>query len=224
MQFSSTLDGDGPLRAEEVVEGGLDEEVPAGGGKAVIVGNAGKYCVEEPQSRNLLSKLLIELPGNVNIKYLGAAGQKAPQPGSAPEAEFSTHRQQTPDILNWAQIKHPITAIQPNGKLDTGFECRLRREDEKTVYAGVYRRFVRVPGTRWYEQLMHIDVNREKWGEAQTTVQLTDLKPGRYELTQIHRQQQSLGIITVEPEGVLQWQTDKAVTGQLQIFKVRKID
>ncbi|MAX24636.1 MAG: hypothetical protein CMJ19_09045 [Phycisphaeraceae bacterium] len=194
------------------------------GGKAVIVGNAGKYCVEEPQSRNLLSKLLIELPGNVNIKYLGAAGQKAPQPGSAPEAEFSTHRQQTPDILNWAQIKHPITAIQPNGKLDTGFECRLRREDEKTVYAGVYRRFVRVPGTRWYEQLMHIDVNREKWGEAQTTVQLTDLKPGRYELTQIHRQQQSLGIITVEPEGVLQWQTDKAVTGQLQIFKVRKID
>ena len=85
-------------------------------------------------------------------------------------------------------------------------------------------RFVRVPGTRWYEQLMHIDVNREKWGEAQTTVQLTDLKPGRYELTQIHRQQQSLGIITVEPEGVLQWQTDKAVTGQLQIFKVRKID
>ncbi|MFG0248054.1 MAG: hypothetical protein ACF8OB_04135, partial [Phycisphaeraceae bacterium JB051] len=63
-----------------------------------------------------------------------------------------------------------------------------------------------------------------KWGEAQTNVQLTNLAPGRYELTQIHRQEQSLGMITVEADGVLQWQSNKAVTGQLQIYKVRKID
>ncbi|HCD33971.1 MAG TPA: hypothetical protein DER01_16290 [Phycisphaerales bacterium] len=90
------------------------------------------------------------------------------------------------------------------------------------MYAGVYRRYVRLPKSRWYEQILHIDANRQRWGEKHTTVQLSDLPAGQYELSQIHRNNQSLGIHTVGQDGILRWQTNTSVTGQLQIYKVTK--
>ncbi|HAI13072.1 MAG TPA: hypothetical protein DCM28_15300 [Phycisphaerales bacterium] len=192
------------------------------GGRIVIVGNAGRYCVQEPGSRDLLIKMLHNLPGQTNIKYLPQASMQAPSPGCAPEAEFSTDRKQTLSILDWANIKRPLLAVDGQGNLDTGFECMLRRENEDTVYAGVYRRYVRLPKSRWYEQIMHIDANRQRWGEKHTTVQLSDLPAGQYELSQIHRNNQSLGIHTVGQDGILRWQTNTSVTGQLQIYKVTK--
>lgn len=187
-------------------------------GKIVLVGGAGRYCVENPLTRDLLISAIGKLP---NVRWMPKLSSPPPSPGQAPQALFSANRNTMLDLLQWAKVKQPIHAVNQDGQMDTAFECMLRRVDDKTIYASVHRRFVQPDGKgRWYDQIMHVEKNRKRWGKKTTQIKLTELIPGPYTITKIHRDSKPLGIFTVNANGILNWSTDQAITGQLQIYQV----
>ena len=182
------------------------------GGKVVLVDGAGTYSVEQPTERDLLSDALTGLS---NVRTMQRPTSAPPAPGASPGAPASPDPQDIADILTWSGFERSVWT-EISGVLDQRFECLYRQIDTQSFYVGVFRRFV-----DYYTSIEWIDQNLALWGEAETTVVVPNLSAGSYTVEKIHRDSKS--VAHTLQNGVLQFDTDLAVTGELQIFKVTKL-
>jgi len=192
------------------------------GGKIAVVGNAGKYCPETPAATNSLSSALSLFSTNV-VRFLGALNTTPPGPGMAPEAARSADPAAMEALLSWAGVSRDISVVTANG-LDKRFECLIRRIDEDSFYVSVFRRAPddkSGPYNSWYNALMLADVSLIKWGQEVADIVVSAMPPGDYMLEKVHRESKNLGTFSVT-NGVLEFQADAAVLGELQLYKVSR--
>ena len=181
-----------------------------GGGKVVVIGQAGRFCAEAPGERDLLERSLKDMP---SVRYIREPYLPAPPPGMSPETPLQPSPEEIESVLAWAGVVRPVM-LKKEGNLDTGFECLIRKIDDRSFYVGVQRRFV-----EHYSSIMVESQNLEKWGRTATTVCLPSVPAKFCRVEKIHRTPHPVSPSTGS-DGSLEFKTDEALTGELQIYKV----
>jgi len=180
------------------------------GGKVVLVGDAGRFCHERPAERNLLRK---QLDGIANVKFIAAPAKEPPPPGPAFRASPAFDDADLETILAWAGVSRPVRAET------SGFECvRKRSATDPRVYVAVFRRY---PGE--YENIWYDAEVEKRWGRQPARVLLSGMSDGNWRVEKLHRTSRSLGVVRAE-NGRLSFNTEPALVGELQLFRLTKAD
>ncbi|MBK1859242.1 hypothetical protein [Cerasicoccus arenae] len=182
------------------------------GGKLVLVGNAGEYCVEAPQARAPLRKLLHGLP---NVRHINEPDATPPPPGMAHMAPYMADSAKMEKLLAWSGVERSVMLLK-DGQLDGGFVGMIRRINEESFYVAVQRRFAKK-----YTSIMNVEENLKTWGRASTTVSLTGLEDRDYTVQKVHRDVRPVEAVS-QANGQLEFDAAPALTGELQIFKVSR--
>jgi hypothetical protein len=177
------------------------------GGKLLIVGeDTGTYSLAKPQER---SRLFSQIGKLENVRTIAHLSASPPAPGAAEKAPKAFSEAELKEIMDWAGISREI--YTENG----GFEVLLRKKSDTEFYASVFRRF---PGR--YHNIWYDEDTKKKWGLDRAKVVIL-LPSGTWDIEKIHRRTKQLGSIKTS-EGMLRFQTDQAVVGEMQIFRLIK--
>jgi len=178
------------------------------GGKVALVGDAGRFCAEQPAARDLLRKAL---EGKPNVTAIAAASKEPPAPGAAFRSDKAFDDADLDRVLTWAGVSRTVTAASP------AFECvRKQSSDGHRFYVAVYRRWPGVYDNIWYDA----EVER-RWGREATEVIISGLRGGRWCVEQFHRATKAVGEFEAK-EGVVRFKTDAATVGELQLFRLTR--
>ena len=186
-----------------------------GGGRLVLVGDAGRYCPERPAERDLLAG---PLAGMENVRTLAEPEPVTDSSGATwakvkafPEAGLAK-------ILAWAEVRRRIVA---SGEAGPGFQCILREApDGERVYAAVMRTW---NGTFYRDEIEFQDDLAEKYGRQAGTARVHGLYPGRWKVEKFHRDSRDLGILAA-PEGSLTIHLDPAFAGEVQLYRLTRVE
>jgi len=177
-----------------------------GGGKLVLVGDAGRFCVEQPKERHLLRQRLGGLP---IVKHIAAPSLDPPSPGAAFRARKDVDSKKLEALLAWAGVKRQVRTD------DQGFECvRKQSADGRRVYVAVFRRYSGAYDNIWYDEQV-----LKRWGGTPATVTVSELKPGRWHIEKLHRTPRDLGVAATQGR-VLRFRTAAAEVAELQLFRL----
>ena len=177
------------------------------GGRLVLVGDAGKYCVEEPAERDLLRKRVAGLP---NVRSIPAAANKPPAPGAAYRTKGDFDPEVVDDVLSWAGVARLARTSSP------AFEClRKRSPDGRTIYVATYRRWPGNYNNAWYDDRL------AKHGREACELTVAVPSDGLWRVEKFHRNAKTVGLFTAAGRR-LRFPTDPATMGELQLFRVRR--
>lgn len=175
------------------------------GGKVVLVGDAGKYCVEERGARNALAGALANLP---NVRRIAPPSHEPPPPGGTSYADAAFDGAELDAILEWAGVKRRVSAS------GAGFECAIKRGSGNTRYVAVFRRWPGSYDNVWYDE----DV-RAKWGAEGTEITVEGLADGAWRVEKFHRSRKDMGRVEAKG-GTLRFAVEPALAGEMQLFRL----
>ncbi|MDR2674851.1 MAG: putative Ig domain-containing protein [Opitutaceae bacterium] len=176
-----------------------------GGGKIVMVGNAGFYDPRNPGDHNFLKN---ELGPNPNIRTIGEPANPVPAAFVSTHGHVKTMfgTDDLENVLGWAGVHRAITVAEP------GFDALLRTGSNGEYHAAVLRRMLNgeLPGSQPPDEIT---------GTADCTISLLKLPPGKYRVGKYHRSQADIGTFETNNE-VLSFTTSGIEQGELQLFKI----
>jgi len=176
-----------------------------GGGKLVLVGDAGKFCADQPGERDLLARRVGKLG---NVRRIDDPSKEPPPPGPVSRARYAFGAKEIDALLAWADVKRRVSVTNPQ------FECvRKRSEDGRRVYVAVFRRWPGHYNNVWYDEQV-----KQRWGQESTEVVVPGLS-GRWRIEKFHRTEKSLGTVAAT-DGSVRFETDPAFAGELQLFRL----
>ncbi len=176
-----------------------------GGGKVVLVGDAGKYCVEERGARDALAGALANLP---NVRRIGPPSHEPPPPGGTSYADAAFDGAELDAILKWAGVNRRVWAS------GAGFECAIKRGAGESLYVAVFRRWPGSYDNVWYDE----DVEA-KWGAEATEITVEGLANGAWRVEKFHRIKKDMGR-AVAKGGALRFSVEPALAGEMQLFRL----
>lgn len=181
-------------------------EFARGGGRLVLIGEAGRFCAGQPAERDVLRK---RLEGLDNVKLLAAPSSEPPAPGAAYRATPAFPGAELDAVLEWAGVERRVRSETP------GFECILKSDPTgDRIYVAVFRRY---PGE--YDNVWYDDQAEQRWGRQPARVIVRGLPDGEWRIQKLHRESRSLGAVRAE-KGCAAFETDPAMVGELQLYRL----